>query len=157
MTDARADALAIFRAALAALEPTALARRAAETLPRGRETRLIAVGKAAVAMARGIADAVPLAAALTVTKDGHGEPAFHAGHPVPDERSEAAGRAILAAAAAATDLLVVALSGGASALAVAPAWGPAAPREPRRTGAVAAAGADIFTLNTVRKHLSALK
>src|SRR5262249_28575674 len=157
MADLRADALAIFRAALDALEPSALARRAAAKLPRGRDTRLIAVGKAAVAMARGIAGAIPLAATLTVTKDGHGEPALHAGHPVPDERSLAAGQAVLAAAAAATDLLVVALSGGASALAVAPAWGLTLGEKRAATGAVHAAGADIRTLNTVRKHLSALK
>jgi glycerate 2-kinase len=157
MTELRADALGIFRAALAALEPSALARRAAEKLPRGRETRLIAVGKAAVAMARGISEVRPLAARLTVTKDGHGEPALHAGHPVPDERSQAAGQAVLAAAAAATDLLVVALSGGASALVVAPAWGLTLAEKVAATGAVAAAGADIRTLNTVRKHLSALK
>src|SRR5262249_34134407 len=145
MTDLRADGLAIFRDALAALDPETLARRAAEKLPRGRDTRLIAVGKAAVAMARGIASVRPLAASLTVTKDGHGEPALHAGHPVPDERSQAAGRAILDAAAAATDLLVVAISGGASALAVAPAWGLTLAEKIAATGAVAAAGADIRT------------
>jgi len=158
VTRLRQDALAIFRAALDALEPRALARRAAERLiPTGRETRLIAIGKAAVTMGRGVADARALAGALVVTKDGHGEDAFHAGHPVPDERSQAAGRAVLDAAAAATDLLVVALSGGASALAVAPAWGLTLAEKIAATRAVAASGADIRALNTVRKHLSALK
>jgi glycerate-2-kinase len=153
----REDALAIFRDALAALDPRRLARAAAAAeVPRGRRVRLVAVGKAAPAMAAGIADAVPLEDALVVTKDGHGD-GMHAGHPVPDERSLAAGRALLERARAADDVLVVALSGGASALAVAPAWGLTLDEKVAATRAVAAAGADIRALNAVRKHLSELK
>lgn len=82
-----------------------------------------------------------------------------AAHPVPDERSVRAAEAVLdlAAAAATHDLLVLLLSGGASSLMALPADG--VPLEDKR-GAVRlllAAGADIGELNTVRKHLSALK
>jgi glycerate-2-kinase len=156
----RADALAIFRAALAALEPGALARRAAERLvPSGARVDLIAVGKAAVAMARGVVEACAPATTLIITKDGHGDgPGVrHAGHPTPDERSLAAGAEVRAAAMAARDVLVLALSGGASALAVAPAWGLSLAEKVAATSAVAAAGADIFALNAVRKHLSLIK
>lgn len=64
---------------------------------------------------------------------------------------------MLAHAAAATDLLVVTISGGASALAVAPAFGLGLDDKIAATRAIAAAGVPIEGLNCVRKHLSALK
>jgi glycerate-2-kinase len=80
-----------------------------------------------------------------------------AGHPVPDARSEAAGRAALAFVADVPrdDLLLVLLSGGASSLLSCPA-----PDVERRdleqvTRLLLGSGAPIEELNAVRKHLSA--
>ena len=82
-----------------------------------------------------------------------------AGHPVPDERSVAAARAALDVAqrSGPRDLLVLLLSGGASSLMSLPADGvaPADKRSAIRT--LLESGADIGELNTVRKHLSAIK
>jgi glycerate-2-kinase/TRAP-type C4-dicarboxylate transport system substrate-binding protein len=137
-------ALAIYRDALAALEPGRLARAAAPP----RADALWAIGKAARAMR----DCCAATSTLTVGPED-------ASHPVPDARSLAAGRELLARAAALPDgaEVVLALSGGASALAVAPAWGLTLDEKVAATSAVSASGADIAQLNCVRKHLSALK
>ena len=80
-------------------------------------------------------------------------------HPVPDERSVAAARDALdmAAAAGADDLLVVLLSGGASAIAALPVEGVTLADKQRTSTQLLSLGAEIRDLNTVRKHLSAIK
>jgi hydroxypyruvate reductase len=82
-----------------------------------------------------------------------------AGHPVPTRESEAAGRAALAAAGAlgSDDYLLVLLSGGASALMAVPAEGLTLDDKRETTAQLLRSGADIHALNTVRKHLSAIK
>jgi hydroxypyruvate reductase len=84
---------------------------------------------------------------------------FEGSHPFPDERSVAAGRAGLALAArvSADETLVLLLSGGASALAAVPADGITLAEKRRAIEVMMHAGADIHALNTVRKHLSAIK
>lgn len=84
---------------------------------------------------------------------------FVGGHPVPDEGSVAAGRRALEIASAATadDRLVVLLSGGASALLAAPVEGVRLDEKRAATDTLLRAGADIYALNTVRKHLSRVK
>ena len=80
-------------------------------------------------------------------------------HPLPDERSVAAGRRALDVARRTdpSETLVVLLSGGASALMAVPAA--ALTLEDKRTAvnALLKGGADITALNTIRKHLSAVK
>jgi glycerate 2-kinase len=81
------------------------------------------------------------------------------GHPVPTAASEAAGRRALALAAAtgARERLLVLLSGGASALMAVPV-SPLTLEDKRQTTArLLEDGADIRSLNAVRKHLSAIK
>ena len=80
-------------------------------------------------------------------------------HPWPGERSVAAGQAVLAFASAArpADRHLVLLSGGASALCAAPAPGLTLADKDSALRALMRAGATIAELNTVRKHLSALK
>jgi glycerate 2-kinase len=82
-----------------------------------------------------------------------------ASHPIPDASSEAAGRAALeiASHAKAGDLLLMLLSGGASALMVAPAGSIKLADKVAVTSALMRAGATIRELNTVRKHLSSVK
>ena len=85
--------------------------------------------------------------------------AFRAGHPIPDAGSLAAARAALAVAAGLGehDDLLVLLSGGASALLAAPADTITLDDKLAVTSLLLAAGASIAELNTVRKHLSAIK
>jgi glycerate 2-kinase len=83
----------------------------------------------------------------------------YGGHPVPNQGSVAAGRAALALAAATGpgDVLLVLLSGGASALLAAPAEGLTLADKQQTTTVLLRAGADIHALNAVRKHLSRTK
>jgi len=84
---------------------------------------------------------------------------FEGSHPFPDERSVAAGRAglTLASRVGADETLVLLLSGGASSLAAVPADGITLAEKRRAIELMMHAGADIHALNTVRKHLSAIK
>jgi glycerate 2-kinase len=163
------DGEALVRAAVA-IDGDGL-RLAGRRVPPGARLQVVAVGKAAAAMAAGL-EAVAgarVAGGLVVTKDRHLRPAAgpgglppprwtqrEAGHPVPDGRSEAAAREVLARAAATGpgDVLVVLLSGGASALLGCPAPGLRREDLEATTRALLDAGADIEELNTVRKHLS---
>jgi glycerate 2-kinase len=81
------------------------------------------------------------------------------GHPLPTAASADAGRGALALAdaVASDETLLVLLSGGASALMAAPADGVSLDDKRAATEQLLRAGADIQALNTVRKHLSAIK
>ena len=80
-------------------------------------------------------------------------------HPLPDARSVAAGRRAIEVAQRSdpTDTLVVLLSGGASALMAVPAGSLTLEDKRIAVNALLKAGADITALNTIRKHLSAIK
>ncbi len=80
-------------------------------------------------------------------------------HPVPDARSVDAGRAALSVATGATarDVILVLLSGGASALMAVPAEGVSLQDKQLTSKRLLTAGAEVHALNTVRKHLSAIK
>ena len=85
--------------------------------------------------------------------------AIAGGHPVPTESSERAGRRALELATSVSrdETLLVLLSGGASALMAVPASGLTLADKRATTQVLLRAGADIHALNTVRKHLSAIK
>jgi hydroxypyruvate reductase len=78
-------------------------------------------------------------------------------HPIPDERSVAAGRAVLSlvASASPSDEVVVAISGGASALCEVPRG--SLEELVARTRSVMASGAPIAELNRVRASMSLIK
>jgi glycerate 2-kinase len=82
-----------------------------------------------------------------------------AGHPVPNAASEDAGRRALSLAESTepAEQLLVLLSGGASSLMAAPARGVSLDDKRATTDRLLREGADIHALNTVRKHLSAIK
>ncbi len=167
----RRDALAIFRAALKAADPQEGIRRA---LPRlepvlGRDYEhiwVIGAGKASAAMAVAIEKALGkrITAGLINTKYGH-----HAklrrielnecAHPVPDEAGVDGTRRIaeIARAAGRGDLVICLISGGASALLPLPAEGLTLDDKQAVTRQLLACGANIHEINTVRKHLSAIK
>jgi glycerate 2-kinase len=128
---------------------------------------LIAAGKAAVEMAAAIKEIVGerLTASIAVTKHGHSISrirrirVMEAGHPIPDTAGFKASLEIrdLLRELNARDLLFVAISGGASALLGAPAQPVTLRNKQRTTELLLRAGATIFELNAVRKHLSMLK
>lgn len=80
-------------------------------------------------------------------------------HPLPDERGErSTGRILeMARSADARTLLIGLFSGGASALLAAPADGLTLEEKAETTRLLLLSGADIAEVNTVRKHLSAIK
>jgi hydroxypyruvate reductase len=160
---ARSLAELVFQRAIDACHPgrgvaAALARMGEEL--EKRTLYGLAVGKSAQAMARGIG---PVARGLVVTVaiDGGDLPKgwrlMIAPHPVPDERSVEAARAALELVRATTrlDRLIVAISGGASALMELPRGTLA--ELVATTSAVMAAGCPIAELNVVRSALSAIK
>lgn len=106
-----------------------------------------------------------LSSGLVVTKHGHGGShirgieMIESGHPIPDEAGWRASQRIreLSRSLTVHDLLLVAISGGASALLPAPAEPVTLEAKQTTTDLLLRAGADIFELNAVRKHLSALK
>ncbi|MEO8259206.1 MAG: DUF4147 domain-containing protein [Acidobacteriota bacterium] len=127
--------------------------------------RLICAGKAATSMAAAFAglrgadirDALVVGAAPAGTSTVF--ESIPGGHPVPTDASERAGRRALALAAsvAADETLLVLLSGGASAMMAVPADGVTLDDKQRTTDRLLKEGADIHALNTVRKHISAIK
>jgi len=101
---------------------------------------------------------------LAVTRHGYARPTrllpvIEAGHPVPDQASlDGATRSLaLADAATENDLVLVLMSGGASANWIAPAAGLALAEKQAVTRALLKSGAAIGEMNTLRKHLSRIK
>lgn len=135
-------------------------------LPEYKRVFVCGAGKASVAMARGLSEVIgdELDGGLVVTKHGHQEllakiEVLEAGHPVPDEASLAAGRAMLDFAAQTTedDLVLFCLSGGASALMEAPVEGVSLSQLQAKNRELLASGADISTINAARARLSKIK
>lgn len=131
--------------------------------PRGAALALLAVGKAASAMAHAFTNAHgDGVTGLVIGTHGDAPPGLEwhqSAHPVPDRRSEAAARAALslAGACAVDGQLVVLVSGGASSLMALAADGVAFSDKQAVVERLLAEGADITGLNCVRKHLSAIK
>ena len=133
-------------------------------LDRGRIV-VIAIGKAAFTMAAAAEDVLGARIAGGIAVGVSAPPPLRrlearvAGHPVPDARGQAAADEIerLAAGLGAADLLILLVSGGASALVPAPVAGVPLAEKAALTRALLRAGASIHELNIVRKHLSRLK
>ena len=160
----------LFRSAVAAAHPSrCLPPNLPEPPARGRLI-VLAAGKAGGSFAE-VAEQYYLArmprerlAGIAVTRHGYGRPTklipvVEAGHPVPDEAGLAGAEKMLAVAdgAGADDLVLVLLSGGASANLIAPAPGISLADKQAATRAIMRSGANIGELNCVRKHLSRLK
>jgi glycerate 2-kinase len=154
----------LFDAALAAADPH---RAMASALPQpvaGR-TVVVGAGKASAAMARAFEQLWPgPLEGLVVTRHGHAAPCerieiVEASHPVPDAAGQQAARRILdlAQGLSADDQLVFLVSGGGSALLALPAPGLTLEDKQTVTRALLRCGATIGEINTVRKHLSAIK
>ncbi len=125
---------------------------------------ILALGKAARAMTAAALERFPGTPALVVTNAGNAAPLPGArvmvgGHPIPDAGSLAAGEALLAAAAAlgTGQRALVLVSGGGSALAVAPVAGVTLADEAAVARLLLASGLDIRATNAVRRRLGRLK
>jgi hydroxypyruvate reductase len=179
---ARADVDAIFQEVLRALDPAALVQKSVSVdgrvvhagdaryeIPADGRIVVLGAGKSAVGMARGV-EAVfgdRLANGLVVTKRGLGGDVHGLGrtevressHPVPDETSVTAGEELLRRAHSLEedDLAIVVISGGGSALIEAPIDGISLDDFKTTTERLLKAGADISTLNAVRRRLSRIK
>jgi hydroxypyruvate reductase len=162
----------LLQAGLARVEGRRCVREAllARPLPSGAPVWAAAVGKAAAAMALGAGDALgpSLERLLVVTKAGHLAPQLaslsqvetHEGaHPVPDERSLAAGRRLLdwvhELPAAVAPLFLI--SGGASSLVEVLAPGVSLAQLEQFAARGLAEGVPIADLNTQRARLSQIK
>lgn len=162
----------LFRTAVAAAHPATCLAPHLPPPPKAGRLIVLAAGKAAGSMTE-VAEGhyleslgMPAArlAGLAVTRHGYARPTRHlpvieAGHPVPDQASlDAAARTLtLADEARAGDLVLVLMSGGASANWIAPALGLALAEKQAVTRALLKSGAAIGEMNTVRKHLSRIK
>lgn len=140
--------------------------------PPGR-TVVIGAGKASGAMARALEAAWPVDRPLSgvvVTRYGHVPPladdaapsrltVLEAAHPVPDEAGLYAAHAIRAALQGLTadDLVIALMSGGGSALLTLPLPGWALMDEQDLHRQLLRCGASITEMNTVRRHVSAIK
>jgi len=164
--DARALLRDLFDAALGAARPATCLAPYIDRLqpPKGR-TVVIGAGKASAAMARAVEDRWPHPVeGLVVTRYGYGEPCkrieiVEAAHPVPDEKGRAAAGRILQKVQGLSpdDLVLCLISGGASALLALPAPGLTLAHKQEVNRALLRSGANIVEMNTVRKHLSAIK
>jgi glycerate 2-kinase len=144
----------------------ALDDRAVAEIITGRPLHVVAVGKAAAAMAAAFTAIPHLAVrkAIAIGTHSHDELPravewIESSHPYPDARSEAAGNRAIAVAQGvhSGEALVILLSGGASALMASPLDGLTLADKIDTTRLMMTAGADIHALNTVRRHLSKVK
>lgn len=128
---------------------------------------VIGAGKASAAMAQAVEKHWPgPLAGLVVTRYGYGAPCerieiVEAAHPVPDAAGLAAAQRLLALpetlAITADDLVLCLISGGGSALLPLPAGALTLEDKQAINRALLASGATISEMNTVRRHLSAIK
>ncbi|MGO4318917.1 glycerate kinase type-2 family protein [Agrobacterium sp. MCAB5] len=155
----------IFMAAVASADPAKVLQHHLPSPPKGRCV-VVGAGKASAAMAAALDKAwadVNLSG-IVVTRYGHAVPAgrieiIEASHPVPDDMSAEAARRILASfeGLTADDMVIALISGGGSALMVAPAEGMTLADKMAVNRALLASGATISEMNAVRKHLSRIK
>lgn len=166
--------LAIFNVALAAVNGCTCVRDYLSAHPLQGDVYLIAIGKAAASMADGALQSLreKIVSGLVITKHGHGGSwnknasvtnarivCLEAGHPLPDEHSLHAGKALLdfidTAPIDAQFLFLI--SGGASTLAEVPIAGIGLPELLKINAWLLGAGLDIHQMNRVRIKLSTIK
>ncbi|MEM7321156.1 MAG: DUF4147 domain-containing protein [Pseudomonadota bacterium] len=127
--------------------------------------QIVAVGKAAGAMAQAALDRFGMVPCLVVTKDGHGKglPShvrlIESSHPVPDARSLIAGQALRETVAGLSSdaHLLLLVSGGASSLAEDPVPGKTLDDLTALNTSLLAAGMDITKMNAQRRSVSRIK
>ena len=155
---------AMFDAAVASAQPSLCLAQHLPPAPKGR-TIVIGAGKASAAMAQALEAHWPgPLEGLVVTRYGYAVPCerieiVEAAHPVPDAAGlEATARVRQLVSGLTEDDLVIALiSGGGSALLVAPGEGISLADKQAVNAALLKSGANIAEMNCVRRHLSQVK
>jgi len=164
----RRQALAIFRAAVAAADPGDAVRRHLRRLDltKFHNIYVVGAGKAGASMAAAAEQVLGkrITEGLVNVKYGHVAKLGHielneCGHPLPDRRGvDGANRiAEIAKKAGQGDLVLCLISGGASALLPLPTKPISLEEKQATTQLLLDCGADIHEFNTVRKHLSRIK
>ncbi|WP_291733424.1 DUF4147 domain-containing protein [Leisingera sp. F5] len=170
MTGLLTTAKALFQAAVDRADPaqalrTHLTSSPLAPLPEGGRNVLLAVGKAAIPMMREALELVPAPSqALVITNSENyteipSATVICGAHPVPDENSAAAGQAAieLARSLGPDDRLIALISGGGSALMVAPAPGLTLADKAAVNKLLLASGLEINEMNLIRQQLSDTK
>lgn len=163
----REHAQTIIDDTLKQVQPHAAVQRALEGCTFPGKCIVIAIGKAAWTMAKAVSDLLgnTIDHGVVLTKYDHSQgeiPGFiiaEGGHPLVDENSIAGTEKILAAVENLTekDTVVFLISGGGSALFEKPAGSLTLADMQNVTNQLLACGAEITEINTIRKHLSAVK
>jgi hydroxypyruvate reductase/glycerate 2-kinase len=175
----RSDASEIFQSALLAVDPSAcifnsvcrenntlIVDDMAFDLSSYDNVYLISFGKAAVAMAQAMESILDgyISGGLVITKYGFGGTlnnisVLEAGHPIPDDNGVMAGIKVreMLEKSGKNDFIVFLISGGGSALLTLPCNGISVSDTMKLIDKLIHSGATINELNTVRKHLSAVK
>ena len=170
-TNLRSFLADLFRIAVETAHPASFLPKLLPQPPAGK-LMILAAGKAAGSMAE-VAESFYLKqlrlspdrlCGIAVARHGYGRPLqvikmVEAGHPVPDAAGLAAASQALELAdrGGPNDLVLVLMSGGASANWTAPAGGISFEDKQSVTRALLRSGANIGEINTVRKHLSRIK
>lgn len=174
MRPSRLDLLSAYGAALEAVEPRAAVWRSmslqgsvlrvgsrsfADVDP--RDIVIVAIGKAAAGMAIGAGDAVGASRGIVVTTHGTDVPyrLCVGSHPIPDEMSVRCGEALLSLVAGTrpSDVVVFLMSGGGSAVAVAPVEGVSIEDLAEMNRLLIVSGMPIEDINAVRASVSRIK
>lgn len=161
---------ALYRAALAGVDPVRAVRRALDDpevsrrLRKARRTGVFAVGKAAAGMFAGVTGGLFDQALVIVPRGSDGVPAGRAevlrsAHPEPDSSSVLAARRAVEffSGFGREDLILCLISGGTSSLLCLPKPGLTLSQKRRRVHELARAGASIEDVNRLRTSLSRVK
>lgn len=167
MNTVRDDAMIIIDESVRAVLPEAAVIKALNNKEINTEVILVAIGKAAWNMAKAAKDILgsKVKKGIVITKYGHsGGPIesceiIEAGHPIPDKNSVLGATKVLKMVSNLTsaDQVIFLVSGGGSALFEKPLDGVSLEDIMDITNQLLSCGADIVEINTIRKHLSAIK
>ncbi len=175
----RALALKLAHAALNAVDPQAAIKRRLQragsiltvegrqyNLDQYKRVLVVGGGKAGAPMAQAVEEVLGdrITAGLVNVKYGYGGPTkiieiVQAGHPIPDDKSVAGTRKMIELLSDSDEqtLVIALISGGGSALMVAPVEGVTLGDKRKLTDRLLRSGANINEINAVRKHLSLVK
>lgn len=167
MRNIREDALVIIEESIKAVLPEEAVVKALNERQMDKDVVIVAIGKAAWNMAKAAKDTLgtKVKKGIVVTKYNHSQGSIdtleivEAGHPVPDENSVRGATRALEIVSDLTDNeeVLLLISGGGSSLFEKPMEGLSLKDIIDLTSQLLSCGADIVEMNTIRKHLSAVK
>ena len=167
MSTLRDDAMSIIHESIKAVLPDAAVARALNNKEITTDVVLVAIGKASWNMAKAAKETLgsKVKRGIVITKYHHsGGPIescdiIEAGHPLPDKNSVLGATKVLEMVSRLTpdDHVVFLISGGGSSLFEKPLDGVSLEDITDLTNQLLGCGADIVEMNTIRKHLSAVK